>query len=114
MLAAIAMQRYQAMRHSILIAFSVLLLGSVTACGSPPTKSVRTTTTTTTTDESGNASAQAHSELRTNVPVTSTRTDTMSRTMSAPVPYDTKQTVEESQSTDLNGTTTTKKRVTNY
>ena len=33
---------------------------------------------------------------------------------SAPLPYDTKQTVEESQSTDINGTTTTKKRVTNY
>lgn len=102
------------MRQSIFIAFSILLLSGVTACGSPPTKSVRTTTTTTTTDDNGNASAEAHSELRTNVPVTSTRTDTMSRTMSAPMTYDTKQTVEESQSTDINGTTTTKKRVTNY
>ena len=102
------------MRYSIVIATALLMLGSVTACSSPPTKSVRTTTTTTTTDENGNASAQAHSELRTNVPVTSTRTDTTSRSMSAPAPYDTKQTVEESQSTDMNGTTTTKKRVTNY
>ncbi len=100
------------MRYSIVIATALLMLGSVTACSSPPTKSVRTTTTTTTTDENGNASAQAHSELRTNVPVTST--ETTSRSMSAPAPYDTKQTVEESQSTDMNGTTTTKKRVTNY
>lgn len=102
------------MRQSIYIAISVLLLSGVSACSSPPTKSVRTTTTTTTVDESGNATAQAHSELRTNVPVASSKTDTMSRTMSAPMPYATKQTVEESQSTDLNGTTTTKKRVTNY
>ena len=98
------------MRQSIYIAISVLLLSGVSACSSPPTKSVRTTTTTTTVDESGNATAQAHSELRTNVPVASSKTDTMS----APMPYATKQTVEESQSTDLNGTTTTKKRVTNY
>lgn len=94
---------------------SLLMLSGITACSSPPTKSVRTTTTTTTVDESGNASAQAHSELRTNVPVVSSRSEsTMNSSTAAPVPYGTKQTVEQSQSTDINGTTTTKKQVTNY
>jgi hypothetical protein len=100
------------MYRTITLAAIVLMLSGIAACGSPPTKSVRTTTTTTTVDEEGNASAQAHSELRTHVPLSSSRSETT--TNSTAVPYGTSQTVEQSRTTDINGTTTTKKQVTNY
>jgi len=102
------------MFRTILLATSVVLLGGIAACGSPPTKSVRTTTTTTTVDESGNASAAAHSELRTGVPVIGSSNGPIMTPSSAVEPYGARQTVEQSQSTDMDGTVTTKKRVTNY
>jgi hypothetical protein len=110
MLTAIEFNRPLAMQRVLVITATVLMMSGLAACGSPPTKSVRTTTTTV--DESGNATAQAHSELRTHVPVESSRVE--STTTSRAVPYDTRQTVEQSQSTDVNGTTTTRKQVTNY
>lgn len=102
------------MRHPLLVATVCLSLGSLAACGSPPTKTVRTTTTTTTVDESGNASAEAHSELRTHVPVIGTSNGPIMSPSAPAVPYGTQQTIEQSSSTDVDGTTTTRKRVTNY
>ena len=109
------------MRHLITSVVAALLLVGLTACGSPPTKSVRTTTTTTTVDDNGNASAVARSELRSNVPVvkqklteSSTSEWNETTTKTAPGSYGAKQTIEQSQSTDVDGTTTVQKRVTNY
>lgn len=93
---------------------TALMLSALAACGSPPTKTVRTTTTTTTVDEGGNASAQAHSELRTNVPVIGSSNGPIMAPAAPVVPYGTTQTIEQSQSTDMDGTVTTKKRTTNY
>ena len=102
------------MHRSIFLFCIALMLGSLTACSSPPTKTVRTTTTTTTVDESGNASAAAHSELRTGVPVIGTTSGPIMAPSAPVVPYGTQQTIEQNTSTDMDGTTTTKKRVTNY
>ena len=103
-----------------LLIVSFFLFG-LSACGSPPTKSIRTTTTTTTVDDNGNASAVAHSELRSNVPVerqkqldTSRSEWNTTKPLSNSGSYDSRKTVEESQSTDIDGTTTVRKRVTNY
>ena len=113
------------MRRPIIIATTAIMLFGMTACGSPPTKSVRTTTTTTTVDDNGNSSAQAHSELRSNVPVVK-RTESYtsgnpvagdsstSSTTTVRSPDGSQQTVEQSQSTNINGTTTVKKQTTNY
>lgn len=98
------------MKASGTLLMTVLVLTGVTACGSPPTKTVKTTTTTTTVDEHGNSSAQAHSELRSGVPATQ-----MAPVMTPVVPG-TSQTVEQTRSVEPDGTTTTTttKRVTNY
>jgi len=105
-------------RPPTLFIIPFILLG-LSACGSPPTKSVRTTTTTTTVDDNGTSSASARSELRSNVPVEQHEQVRDSRTQwnsSEPLTgtYDSGRTVEESQSTDIDGTTTVRKRVTNY
>lgn len=107
------------MRHPIIVFAAAVMLLGLGGCGSPPTKSVRTTTTTTTVDDSGNASAVARSELRSNVPVVQHKQIENSRsewntTTTPPVTYGSKQTIEQSQSTDIDGTTTVRKRVTNY
>ena len=107
------------MRNFTSIAIASVLLLGLTACSSPPTKSVRTTTTTTSTDESGASTASAHSELRTHVPVTTELAPPMggsstSSTTTVNGPYGNGQTVEQSRTNDGNGTTTVQKRVTNY
>lgn len=102
------------MRPFLPIVTLCLMMSGLAACGSPPTKTVRTTTTTTTVDESGNASAQAHSELRSHVPVVGTTGGPIMAPSAPVVPYGTQQTIEQSSSTDIDGTTTTRKRVTNY
>jgi hypothetical protein len=109
------MQRFM----SLLVCTLILVV--LTACGSPPTKSVRTTTTTTTVDDDGNASAVSHSELRSNVPVDRQQhLDNAASERRAINPQidsgsvDARQTVDESRSTDVDGTTTVRKRVTNY
>ncbi len=107
------------MHHSTHIAIAALMVLGLAACGSPPTKTVRTTTTTTTVDDNGLATANARSELRTHVPITapietplvgsSTSTTTTVNGPNGPA-----QTIEQTQSTDGNGTTVVQKRVTNY
>ena len=107
------------MHHPISFFLVPFILFGLSACGSPPTKSVRTTTTTTTVDDNGSASATARSELRSNVPVEQPEQLRDSRTeWNSTQPLtgtdDSRRTVEESQSTDVDGTTTSRKRVTNY
>lgn len=111
------------MRRPMSLFIALFVFFGLSACGSPPTKSIRTTTTTTTVDDNGNSSATAHSELRSNVPVQQQKQNQIrdSRTewsSSAPMPSadssDAVRTVEESHSTDVDGTTTVRKRVTNY
>jgi hypothetical protein len=102
------------MRVPLIFISMVVLLGTLPACSSPPTKSVRTTTTTTTVDDSGNASAEAHSELRTNVPAIGTTHGPIMAPASPVEPYESRQVIDQSESTDMDGTTTRRKRVTNY
>ena len=111
------------MRRPIIIATTASMLFGMTACGSPATKAVRTTTTTV--DDNGNSTAQAHSELRSNVPVVK-RTErytsanpvsgdsSTSSTTTVSSPDGSQQTIEQSQSTNVNGTTTVEKQTTNY
>ena len=102
------------MRAPVIFVSTLLLFGTLSACSSPPTKSVRTTTTTTTVDDNGNATAAAHSELRTNVPVIGTTHGPIMAPAAPVVPYESRQVIDQSESTDMDGTTTRRKRVTNY
>ena len=107
------------MQRPVIIATAALMLVGLAGCGSPPTKSIRTTTTTTTVDDNGNASATARSELRTNVPVVKQTENPSSESNTSPAtavagPGDSQKTVEQRQSTSVDGTTIIEKRVTTY